>query len=107
MTVRGPMVVWPLTCTWAMRRQPSPITTFAPITQYGPIVAPLPISAPRSTRAVESTEAIDLSDYDHGADFGLGHDLIGNLGFAAVPPHVLFPRRLGHVILERVARHDG
>src|SRR5262245_26372460 len=44
--------------------------------------------------------------HDHGADFRFGHDLIGDACFAAIPPHVLFPRLLGHVILDRVAGHD-
>src|SRR5262245_6573326 len=99
------MVVWPVTCTWARSRQPSPITTLGPITQYGPMVASGPISAPRSTRAVESIDVIDLSDRDHGADFSLGDHLTRHPRLAAVPPHVLFSCLLRHVIFDGVARY--
>ena len=37
MTVRAPIVVCPVKCTWATSRTPSPMTTWEPMTQYGPI----------------------------------------------------------------------
>src|SRR6266511_254883 len=54
MTVRGPMLVWPLRTTCAMSLQPSPSTTCGPTTQYGPISTSFPIFAAESTRAVGS-----------------------------------------------------
>src|SRR5262249_61605044 len=70
------------------------------------MLAPGPIFAAGSTRAVESID-ISLTDDDHGVDLRLGHDLSGYFGFAAIPPHVLFPSLLGHVIFERVAGYHG
>jgi hypothetical protein len=51
-TVRGPIVVWPVTWTRATSLQLSPITTFPSTTQYGPMVVPFPIIAPDYISAV-------------------------------------------------------
>src|SRR5215470_19216062 len=108
MTVRGPMIVWPATCTLAMRRHPSPTITSGPTTQYGPIDAPSPIRAPGAMQAV-GLMAFIAGSYvaDDCADLAFGHDTAGNLGFAAVPPHVLTPRGLGHMVFHGIARIDG
>src|ERR1700733_2108285 len=99
------MLVWPVTCTWATRRQPSSIATSGPTTQYGPIDTPRPIVAPGAIRAVGSIAVIARSyAVDYRADIGLGHDLSGDLGFAAVPPHVLSSGGLGHVIFDGITR---
>src|SRR5215471_6459829 len=105
--VRAPTVVWPVTCTWATRRQPSPTTTSGPRMQYGPIDAPFSIRAPGATRAVGSIALIAGSQVgDDGAEFAFGDDLARNPGLAAVPPHVLAPRSLRHVIFDGIARID-
>src|SRR5215831_2424045 len=105
--VRAPMVVWPVTCTWATSRQPSPTTTSGPMMQYGPIDAPSSIRAPGATRAIGSIALIVGSQVgDDGAELAFGDDLAGNPGLAAVPPHVSAPRGLRHVIFDGIARID-
>src|SRR5262249_6669271 len=42
---------------------------------------------------------------NHGADFGLGDRLPGDLRLTPKPPHVLFSSDLFHVVLDRVARY--
>src|SRR2546423_9149644 len=99
------MEVWPVTCTLATSRQPSPMTTSGPTTQNGPIEASAPITAPGATRALASIDVIALSPVrDHGGDLRLGHELACDLGFAAIPPHLPALRDLGHVVFDRVAR---
>src|SRR3954466_6293592 len=97
MTVRAPIVVCPVKCTWATSRAPSPMTTSEPMTQYGPMVAPGPITAPFSIWAVAAISAIGFIYDEHGADFSLGHRLVPDLGLTVKPPHVLLPILLGHV----------
>src|SRR5262249_18511127 len=107
MMVRAPIEVWPVTCPLAISRQPSPMTTSGPITQNGPMVTSAPITAPGATRALASIEIIAASPVrDHGGDLGLGDERPRNLGLAAVPPHFPALGDLGHVVLDRVARHD-
>src|ERR1051326_3028273 len=99
------MVVWPVTCTLAINRQPSPMTTSGPITQNGPIEASAPMTAPAATRALASIDVIAaLPVRDHGGALGLGDELASDPGFAAVPPHLPALRDLGHVVFDRVAR---
>src|SRR5215813_12532821 len=99
------MVVWPVTCTLAISRQPSPITASGPITQNGPIDTSVPITAPGATRAAASIEVIAASPVgDHGGDLGLGDQGACDLGFAAVPPHLPALRDLGHMVFDRIAR---
>src|SRR5215468_1160295 len=105
--VRAPMVVWPATYTLAMRRHPSPTITSGPTMQYGPIDAPSPIRAPGATRAVGSIALITGSQVvDDRTEFAFGYDPTGNSGFAAVPPHVLAPCGLGHVVFNGISRID-
>src|SRR5712691_6487974 len=102
------MDVRPMTCTLATRRHPSPTTTSGPMMQYGPIDAPAPIVAPGATRAVGSIALIAISYVvDDRADLALGYDLSGDLGFAAIPPHVLALGGLGHVVFDSVTRIYG
>src|SRR5215475_8089157 len=100
------MVVWPVRCTLAISRQPSPITTSGPTTQNGPIETSAPITAPAATRALASIDVIAASPVrDHGGDLGLGDELARHLGLAAVPPHLPALRDLAHVVFDGVARH--
>src|SRR5579871_3041902 len=62
-----------------------------------------PAPAARSARRAERNS----QRVDDGADLGLGDGLAADLGFAAIPPHIFFLSRLGHVIFDGVARIDG
>src|SRR6266849_1607055 len=66
------------------------------------------MSAPASTTSLAWMSGMtgSLLVGDHGPEHGLLHQLAGDLGLAAKPPHRLAPGDLGQVIFEHVAGHD-
>src|SRR3954462_14915234 len=100
--VRSPMAVTPATLTWETSRTPVRNSTRDPTVQNGPISTSSAILAPSATRDEGSIRG-KLCLCDHGAELGLGYDLVADLGLAAKPPHVLAPPDAVDVVFEHVA----
>src|ERR1700754_3462512 len=84
-THRAPSFVWPSTLTCAINRTPSPSTAWRLTTQKGPISTSAPRRAPSSTSAVGWTVIVAVED--HGAELGLGAELVADIGSAFEAPH--------------------
>src|SRR5262245_47519055 len=108
MRVRAPIVVRPATTTWLLSSTPFASVTVLPIWQYGPIRTSSPRAAPSSMTAVGCTLGCDIFlIQDHGADFGLGHDLPVDLGLAVEAPRASAAANLPHMVVQLIAREHG
>src|SRR6185295_16604672 len=101
MRVRAPTVVRPATATWLTSSTPSPSFTPLPTWQNGPTLTPSPRKAPSSMTDVGCTLGCDIIlIQDHGAYFGLRHDLSVHLGLAVEAPCASAAANLPYMVVQ-------